>query len=62
MFARQINKFPKSSHTAGPSPFEVEIDIEYLNRYKLPDTDQILAGVIQSGGETLLSAVHNLVN
>jgi hypothetical protein len=67
MFARQINKLPKSSTVSDvrqidiytpeplvpePSPFEVEIAIENLNRCKWPDIDQIPAGVIQSGGET----------
>jgi hypothetical protein len=36
-----------------PSPFEVEIGIAKLKRYKLPGSDQILAEVIQAGGETL---------
>jgi hypothetical protein len=71
----KINKLPKSStvidvrqmairtaESSVPNPFEAEIGIEKLNGYKLPDTDQIPAGIIQAGGETLLSDVHNLIN
>jgi hypothetical protein len=36
------------------SPFEVEIAIAKLKRYKLPSSDQILAEEIQEGGETLV--------
>jgi hypothetical protein len=44
-------------HTAEPlvpklSPFEVEIGIEKLKRYKSSSTDQILAELIQAGGNT----------
>jgi hypothetical protein len=35
-----------------PSPFEVEIAIAKLKRYKLLGNDQILAELIQAGGET----------
>jgi hypothetical protein len=45
-------------HTAKPlvpqsSPFEVEIVIPKLKRYKLLGIDQILAEVIQAGGQIL---------
>jgi hypothetical protein len=40
-------------HTGGLSCLEVEI--EQLKKYKLPGSDQILAKLIQAGGETLLS-------
>jgi hypothetical protein len=42
-----------------PSPFEVETAIA---KYKLPSSDQILAELIQAGGETLWSEIHKLVN
>jgi hypothetical protein len=47
-------------HTAepllpGPSRLEVEIAIAKLKRYKSLSSDEILAEVIQAGGETLLS-------
>jgi hypothetical protein len=33
-----------------------------LKKYKSPGSDQILAELIQAGGEKLLSAVHSLIN
>jgi hypothetical protein len=45
-----------------PSPFEVEIAIAKLKRYKLPGSDQIPAEVIQAGGKTLSSEIHKLIN
>jgi hypothetical protein len=53
-------------HTAEPlipghSPFEVEIAVAKLKKYKSPGIDQILE-VIHVGGETLSSEIHKLVN
>jgi hypothetical protein len=45
-----------------PSPFEVEIAIAKLKRYKSPGSDQIPAELIQAGGETLQSEIHKLIN
>jgi hypothetical protein len=45
-----------------PSPFEVEIAIVKLKKYKSPGSDHILAELIQLGGETLLSAIHKHIN
>jgi hypothetical protein len=45
-----------------PSPFEVEIAIAKLKRYKSPGNDQIPAELIQAGGETLWSEIHKLIN
>jgi hypothetical protein len=45
-----------------PSPFEVEIAILKLIKYKSPGSDQILAELIQAGGATLQSQIHKLVN
>jgi hypothetical protein len=42
--------------------FEVEIVLAKLRKYKLPSNDQILAKVIQAGGETLLPAMHKIKN
>jgi hypothetical protein len=39
----------------GSSHLEVEIAIAKLEKYKLPGSIQILADLIQAGGETLLS-------
>jgi hypothetical protein len=33
-----------------------------LKKYKSPGSDQILAELIQAGGEMLLSAIHELIN
>jgi hypothetical protein len=54
-------------HTAEPlvpecSSFEVEIAIGRLKRYKSPGTDQILAEMIQAGGNTLRSEIHKVIN
>jgi hypothetical protein len=40
----------------------VEIAIAKLKKYKSPGSDQILAELIQAGGEILLSAIHKLIN
>jgi hypothetical protein len=53
-------------HTAEPlvpEPilFKVEISNENLRRYKLSGTDQILAELIQAGGNTLCSEMHKLI-
>jgi hypothetical protein len=40
-----------------PSPFEVEITIAKMERYKSPGSDQILVELIQSGGETSINSV-----
>jgi hypothetical protein len=45
-----------------PSPFEVEIAIAKLKKYKLPSSDRILTELIQVGGETLQSKIHKLIN
>jgi hypothetical protein len=42
-----------------PSPFDVEIAIPKLETYESPGIDQILAEMIQAGGETLRSEIHN---
>jgi hypothetical protein len=38
-----------------PSPFEVEVAIEKLKRYKSPGSDQIPAELIQAGGDRSIS-------
>jgi hypothetical protein len=54
-------------HTVGPlvpesSPFEVEIAIAKLKRYRSLGNDQILAELIQAGGETLCSEINKFIN
>jgi hypothetical protein len=44
------------------SPFEVENCYCKFKRYKLPGNDQILAEVIQAGGEMLHPKIHKLIN
>jgi hypothetical protein len=43
-------------------PFEVEIAIAKLKRFKSPDSDQIPAELIQAGGEILCSEIHKLID
>jgi hypothetical protein len=45
-----------------PSPFEIEIAMAKLKRYKSPHSNQILAELIQGGGEILCSKIHKLIN
>jgi hypothetical protein len=40
---------------------QVEVAIGQLKRYKLPYVDWILAKLIQAGGETLHSEIHNFI-
>jgi hypothetical protein len=49
-------------HTLEPSSFEVKIAIDKLKRCTYPGLDQILAELIQAGGDTLYSEIHNLIN
>jgi hypothetical protein len=44
-----------------PSISEVEVAIGKLKRYKSPGADQIPAGLIQAGGETLHFEIHKLI-
>jgi hypothetical protein len=59
---RQIEVYMAESLVPGPSRLEVEIAIAKLKKYKSPGSDQILAELIQAGGEILLSAIHKLIN
>jgi hypothetical protein len=45
-----------------PSPFEVGSAVAKLTKCKLPDSDQILAELMQAGGETLQPEISKLVN
>jgi hypothetical protein len=44
-----------------PSAYEVEVAIGKVKRCKSPGFDQIAAELIQAGGETLHSEIHNLI-
>jgi hypothetical protein len=41
---------------------EVETGLANLKKCKSPGSDQIPAELIQAGSETLVSAIHNLIN
>jgi hypothetical protein len=45
-----------------PSPFEVETVTTKLKKHKSTGSDQILAELIQAGGEILHSKIHKLIN
>jgi hypothetical protein len=51
---RQIEIHTAEPLVNDPSPLNVEIAIAWWEKYKLPDSDQILAELIQRGGETLV--------
>jgi hypothetical protein len=55
---RQIAIHTAELFVPDPSPCEVKIAIGKLERNKSPGTDQILAELIQIGGETLQSKIH----
>jgi hypothetical protein len=60
-------KSPNNFVTAEPleadtSPFEFEIVIEKLRRYKTLGRDQIPAELIQAGGKILRSEIHKHIN
>jgi hypothetical protein len=44
-----------------PNPFEVQTDTEKSKKYKWPDTDHILAELIQAGVETLHPEINKLI-
>jgi hypothetical protein len=51
---RQVEIHTAESLVPVPSPFEVQIAIAKLNKYKSPGSDQILTELIQTGGEVVL--------
>jgi hypothetical protein len=59
---RQIKIHIAEPLVPDPSPFEVEIAITKLKNYKSSGSYQILAELIQAGGETLRSEIHKLTN
>jgi hypothetical protein len=61
-YVRQIEVHTNEPLAPGTSHPEAEIAIAKLKRYKSPGSDEILAELIQAGGETLLSMVHKLIN
>jgi hypothetical protein len=59
---RQIEVHTAEPLVPGPIRLEAEIAIAKLKKYKSPGSDQFPAELIQAGGKTLLSAIHNLIN
>jgi hypothetical protein len=59
---RQIEIHTTEPLVPEPSSFEIEIAIAKLQKYKSPSSDQILAEMIQAGGETLHSEIHKVIN
>jgi hypothetical protein len=58
---RQTEMHTAEPFVPEPSASEVEVDIGKLKRYKSPDVDQIPAELIQAGGETFYSEIHELI-
>jgi hypothetical protein len=59
---RQTETQTAESFVPESSASEVEVAVGKLKRYTSPGVDQIPAELIQSGGETLYSELHKLIN
>jgi hypothetical protein len=59
---RQIEIHTAEPLVPDPGPLEVQIAIAKMKGYKSPGSDQILAELVQAGGETLQSDIHKLIN
>jgi hypothetical protein len=59
---RQIEANTTEPLVPGPSRLEVATAIEKLTKYKSPVNDQIPAKIISARFETLLFAIHKLIN
>jgi hypothetical protein len=59
---RQIEIHTAEPSVPDPSPFEGEIAITELKKYKLPGSDEILSELMQGGSETLCSVIHKFIN
>jgi hypothetical protein len=59
---RQIEGHTAEPLVPDPRRLEVEIAIAKLKKHKSPGSDEILAELIQAGGETLLYVIHKLIN
>jgi hypothetical protein len=58
---KKIEAYRTGTLIPGPSCLEVGIAITKLEKYKSPGSGQILAELIQAGGEILLSEIHKLI-
>jgi hypothetical protein len=61
-YVRQIEIHTAEPSATDPSPFEVEIAIAKMKRYKSPGSDQLPAELIQAGGKILHSKIHGPIN
>jgi hypothetical protein len=61
-YVRKIEIHTAKPLVHGPSPFEVEIAIAKLKRYKSPVSDQIPAELTPTGGAILRFGIHKLIN
>jgi hypothetical protein len=59
---RQMEYITAEPLVSGPSHLEAETAIAKLKKFKSPGSDQIPSKAIQAGSETLLSAIHKLIN
>jgi hypothetical protein len=59
---RQIEIHTAELLVPDPTPFEIEIAIAKLKRYKSPCSEQIPVELIQAEGEILCSKSHNIIN
>jgi hypothetical protein len=61
VIVRQIEIHTAEPLVPGLSPLKVKIAIAKLKKHKSSGSDQILAELIQAGGEILLSVIHKLI-
>jgi hypothetical protein len=59
---RVNNVMQTETHAAECNRFWVETDTAKLKNDELPNTGQIPAELIQTGGETLCSEIYKLIN
>jgi hypothetical protein len=52
----------RTAEPLGHGPSHLEVEVAKLKKYKSPGSDQILAELIQAGGEKLVSAIQKLIN
>jgi hypothetical protein len=57
----QTEVYTVESFSPDRSPFEVEIAIAKFKKCESPGIEQILAELIEAGGETLQSEIHKLI-
>jgi hypothetical protein len=58
---RQTEMHTAEPFVPKPSASQLEVAVGKLKRYKYPGVDQVPAGLIQAGGEILLSEIHKLI-